>query len=110
MAIAHAVSGDLIHAQPLGERLHEVQSYALLKSAQLELIRLILPAGKGMKDHSVHGEITVQCLEGIIELSTPSKTLTLHAGDLVFLAGQEPHGLKALQDASALLTISLTAR
>ena len=38
MAIAHAASGDLIHAQPLGARLSEVQSHALLKSHQLELI------------------------------------------------------------------------
>ena len=32
MAIAHAASGDLIHAQPLGARLSEVQSHALLKA------------------------------------------------------------------------------
>ncbi|MGE5452341.1 MAG: cupin domain-containing protein [Acidobacteriota bacterium] len=110
MAIAHAASGDLIPAQPLGDRLHEVQSYALLKSTQLELIRLVLPQGKSMKDHQVSGEITIQCIEGIIELTIPGKTLTLKAGDLVFLAGHEPHGLQALEDASALLTISLTAR
>ena len=109
MAIAHATSGDLIHAQPLGSRLPDVQSHALLKSEQLELIRLVLPAGKGLKEHRVDGEITIQCLEGVIELSTQTRTLSLKAGDLVFLSGGEPHGLKALEPASALLTISLTS-
>ena len=61
-----------------------------------------------MKQHQVSGEITLQCIEGVIELSTHDKTLSLRAGDLVFLAGNEPHGLHALEDASALLTISLT--
>lgn len=108
MAIAHAASGDVIHAIALGNELRETPSHALLKGSNLELIRLIMPAGKVMKDHRVSGEVTIHCLEGVLELSTPDKTQTLQAGDLVYLAGNEPHGLKAVMDASVLLTISLT--
>ena len=68
-----------------------------------------LAAGKAMREHSVQGEITLLCIEGEVEFSTPSATRRLQPGQLVHLAAGEPHGLLALSDASALLTICLAA-
>ena len=70
---------------------------------------LVLPNGKAMREHSVQGEMTLLCIEGEIELSTPGATRRLRAGQLVHLAAGEPHALLALSDASALLTICLAA-
>lgn len=107
MALPHATSGQLIDVSPLGTRITEAFSYALFKTQKLELIRLVLPRGKGMPEHAVPGAVTIQCLEGAIELSAHQTTQIVHAGELVYLAGGEPHALQALEDASVLLTILL---
>ena len=60
---------------------------------------------------AVPGEITIQCLEGSVDVTagdaTDSKTHTLTAGQLLYLAGGVPHGLIGIQDASVLVTIAL---
>jgi quercetin dioxygenase-like cupin family protein len=107
MALPHAKSGQLIDVHPLGTRITEAFSHALFKTQQLELIRLVLPRGKGMPEHAVPGAVTIQCLEGAIELHAHQTSQTVRAGELVYLAGGEPHALHALEDASVLLTILL---
>lgn len=107
MAQAHAASGDLIDIGPLGAALVDQVTTAIMKSAQLELVRLVLPTGKAMREHRVAGEITVQCIEGLIEFTTPGASLRLGPGKLVHLQGGEAHSLLALADSTALLTICL---
>lgn len=109
MAQAHAASGDLIDIGPLGAALADQVTTAIMKSAQLELVRLVLPTGKSMREHRVAGEITVQCIEGLIEFTTPAGSLQLAPGQLIHLQGGEPHSLLALKDSTALLTICLPA-
>ena len=105
MALPHASSGQLIDIQPLGPRLDEAHSNALFKTSQLELMRLVLPRGKGLPEHAVPGAVTIQCIEGEIELQAHGRTQHMRPGQLVYLAGGEPHALHALQDASVLLTL-----
>jgi quercetin dioxygenase-like cupin family protein len=107
MALPHATSGQLIDVRPFGAKMTETVSHALFKTDQLELMRLVLPRGKGMPDHKVPGAVTIQCLEGKVELSAHGKSQTLQPGELVYLAGGEPHALHAVEDASVLLTILL---
>jgi quercetin dioxygenase-like cupin family protein len=107
MAQAHAASGDIVDLRPLGAALPERVTTAIIKSAQLELVRLVLPSGKAMREHRVAGEITVQCIEGLIEFTTPGVSRRLSAGQLIHLQGGEPHSLLALADSTALLTICL---
>ena len=107
MAQPHAVSGDVIDVRPLGSALHERVTTAFFKSAQLELVRLVLPRGKVMREHQVAGEITVLCIEGLIEFDVLGLTRKLAPGELIHLQAGEPHSLQALSDATALLTICL---
>ncbi len=109
MAIHHAGSGELIDVTPLGERLRSEKTIALFKSRDLELIRLVLPAGKALAMHKVQGEVTIQCLEGAIEVEVDGVRQTLRAGQLVLVAAQSPHSVTALEDASALVTIVVNA-
>ena len=46
MSIPHAHPGDVSDVCPLGEKLRESQTRTLIKTRDLEVIRLILPAGK----------------------------------------------------------------
>jgi len=93
--------------KPLGAALSATRSHALFKSADLEVIRLVLPAGQEMPEHAVAGEITLQCIEGRIAFTCNAGEVVLGAGQLVHAAGEEVHGLRALADASLLLTIAL---
>mgnify|MGYP001171433580 CR=1 FL=1 len=107
MALPHAASGQITRLEPLGERLTGTISTALFKAAQLEVVRLVLPRGQSMREHRVQGEITLQCIEGVIDLTVDGRTKPMQPGDLVYLARGQPHALHAVQDASLLLTICL---
>jgi quercetin dioxygenase-like cupin family protein len=107
MALHHVSSGELIDLHPLGSQLAASTSTALLKTSQLELMRLVLPAGKSVPEHQVPGEMTIQCLEGTVELAAHGRTQQLQAGQMVYLAGGVPHALTALADCSLLAMILL---
>jgi quercetin dioxygenase-like cupin family protein len=109
MALVHAQPLDIINVRPLGDRIAEVKTHSLIKTPHLQLMRLVLAAGQTVPEHQVAGEITVHCLEGSAQLHTPGRVSTLQAGDLVTLAGGEPHALEAVRDSSLLVTILLTA-
>ncbi len=106
MSIQHAKSNDVIQL-PLGIELCGSKTSTLVKTAELELIRLVLPAGKEIPSHRVPGEITVQCLEGRVAFTAEGKTQELTSGQLIYLAAGEPHALNALEDASVLVTLLL---
>ena len=68
MALPHARSGQVVSILPLGSQLGDSSTSAILKATQLEVIRVVLPAGQALRQHDTPGEITLQCLEGAGEL------------------------------------------
>lgn len=107
MALKHADPGQVIDLKPYGAALTQKQSIALFKSEDLEVMRLVLLAGKTMPSHDVVGEITLQCLEGSIEVTAEGATHVLYPGHLMYLPGRAPHALFALENASVLVTVAL---
>lgn len=107
MAIHHASSGELIDIRPLNDNLKTTPTTALFKSSHLEVSRTVLPAGKDVPPHDVVGDMTVQCLEGRVELAVAGTTQSMRAGDLICLAGGETRSLRALEDSSVLITMLL---
>lgn len=51
--------------------------------------------------------MTIQCLEGRVELAAAGTTQLMRAGDLICLAGRQTHSLKAIEDSSVLITMLL---
>ena len=107
MAIPHAASGELIDVRPLGAALPETISTTLIREDHLQVFRFVLPAGKEAPDHKAAGAITIQCLEGLVELVSHGRTQLMRSGTLVYLADAEPHAVKALEHSSLLVTIQL---
>jgi quercetin dioxygenase-like cupin family protein len=107
MAMPHALPGDSVDVTPLGPRLSSVKTHALFKSVDLEVIRLILRAGKSLPPHKVPGELTIQCIEGALDVAVEGRSQVMRAGQLLYLASGVPHAVRALEDASALVTIAL---
>jgi quercetin dioxygenase-like cupin family protein len=109
MAQPHTESSQVIRIAPLGAQLAGASTTAILKARQLEVVRVVLPAGKTLAQHRVPGEITLQCIEGAVQLRTEGAVQELRAGDFVHLQGGAHHELLGLEAASLLLTICLGA-
>jgi quercetin dioxygenase-like cupin family protein len=109
MALQHAASGERIALHRDEQDIAHFTSVALAKTANMELIRLVLPKGRSMPSHKVDGELTLLCLEGAIAVDAHGRSTTLHPGQMLYLIGGEPHALNATEDAVALLTILLPA-
>jgi quercetin dioxygenase-like cupin family protein len=107
MALDHARPNQAIDVGPLAAALHTTATHALLKTRSLELIRVVLHAGASIPPHKVPGEITLLCLEGLVDVTTDDGACRLRPSQLVLLPGQAQHGLHALEDSSLLLTIQV---
>jgi quercetin dioxygenase-like cupin family protein len=74
----------------------------------LEVIRLIIPAEKEVcHHHDMGGEVVVHCLEGLITVQINGDSRVLEVGQMLYLAGGQPHSLRGIEDAAVLLTILL---
>ena len=107
MAITHAAPGELIDIRALGPNLHQTDSSTLIREEHIEVFRFVLPTGKSTPEHTAPGAITIQCIEGAVELDALGKKQVLRAGNLVYLAAEEPHSVTAVEDSSLLITIML---
>src|SRR6516225_8351447 len=107
MAIPHAKPGEIVDVRPLGSARASAQTKTLFRAEQVEVIRLVVPAGREIEEHKAKGEIVVQCLEGKVAFTAFGKAQTLEAGKLLYLTAGEPHTVKGIEDASLLLTILL---
>ena len=107
MAIPHAKPGEVVDVRPLGSALASAQTRTVVHAEQVEVIRLVVSAGKEIKEHKAKGEIVVQCLEGKVAFTAFGKTQNLEAGKLLYLPTGEPHTVKGIEDASLLLTVLL---
>ncbi|CAM3907818.1 cupin domain-containing protein [Paracidovorax anthurii] len=107
MALPHARSAEVVSIHPLGPALENTATSAIIKAAQLEVIRAVLPAGKELRQHDTPGEVTIQCIEGEVEFHSASGASLLRAGDFIHLQARAPHSLRAVRPASLLLTLCL---
>lgn len=107
MALTHLQAGQVADVQAFGDRLSGQKTAALFKARHLEVIRLVLQSAQALPPHKVAGDITLHCIEGRLKISLPSGPITLLPGQLVFLDGEQMHGVLALEPSSALVTISL---
>ena len=110
MAIPHAQPLDVISVCPLGSELATAKTIVLIKTNQMEVLRLVLLAGKELSEHKAPGEIIVQCIEGRVAFTSLGKTVELESGQLIYLPAGEPHSVRAIEDTSFLLTILLAAQ
>ena len=105
MALRHATSGEIVDIVPLGDAIDDVPSTAIVRDDHVEVMRMVLPAGKTVPEHSVEGPITVHCLEGALEVLAHNESKVLRAGQLMYLSGDVAHAFRALEDTSVLVTV-----
>ena len=107
MAIPHLASGQVASVLPLGASLADAKTTALFKGPHLEVMRMVLLAGKKIAPHHVSGPITVHCLEGEVDVGVDNERKILRPGDLLYLAGNVEHDLIAVTNTSLLVSVVL---
>ena len=105
MAIGHAKRGQLVDLNSWPTSLAPGQSHAIIVTNEMEVARLVLPAGKSLPDHAITSPIIIHCLKGTIELQTERVRQSISSGQLVHLEAGNPHSINALKDSEVLLTI-----
>lgn len=107
MALQHAASGERIALRRGDEDIAFFTSVALVKTEHMELIRLVVSKDKPLPEHKVDGEVTIQCLEGELEVDCNGGTTVLRPYEMLYLLGGVPHAIRSSQDSVALMTMLL---
>lgn len=104
----HVQSGEVINLATLKEDMDVDASYALVKTEDMEVIRMALHKGKTIDEHSVDGEMSVQCLKGHIIFSVDGKGVDLTEGDWLYLKKKQSFAYSTKTDTILLVTILFT--
>ena len=107
MAISHAASGEVVDVRPLDNAIATAITHTIIKTNDLEVIRIVLLAGSELPPHEVPGDITVHCLEGKVEFGVGEVVRELTAGEFLYVEGGGKHSARARDDSSLLVTIVL---
>lgn len=105
MSYGHVKSGDRINLQTLREELDVDNTYALVKTDKMEVIRMALHKGKAVEQHTVDSEISALCLKGEILFHIDTKAETLTEDDWLYLKEGQPFSYSVKEDAILLVTI-----
>ena len=105
MRYGHVQSGDPINLQSLREELETDATYALVKTDNMEVIRMALPHGKSVEEHVLNSEISVQCLKGEILFQINGKASALTDDDWLYLKKDQPFSYTVKSEAIILVTI-----
>jgi len=105
MATHHASPIEVVDLGTWAQDMPNEQTKAIVKTEEMELVRLVIPAGKEIPTHKVSGPIVVHCINGKIEFTAMGTTHVLTHGQLLHLIPDEPHSVKAAEDSVVLLTI-----
>lgn len=105
MTTHHAEPNEIIDLETWAMDMPTEKSKVIIRTKDMELARLVIPAGKEFKEHQVSGPITVQCVKGDITFTAEGQSQDLKPGQLVYLLADVPHDLVAKTDSIILLTI-----
>lgn len=101
----HVESGEVINLTTLKKDMEVDASYALVKTEDMEVIRMALPRGKTIDEHSVEGEMSVQCLRGHILFTVAGKPVDLTENEWLYLEKKQSFSYTVKRDTILLVTI-----
>lgn len=101
----HVQSGEVINLETLKSDMQVDASYAIIKTDDMEVIRMALPEGKKIKEHHVAGELSVLCLKGNIVFNVDGNPCELGEDDWLFLEKKQSFSYSVKSDTILLLTI-----
>ena len=76
----------------------------LFKTDNLTTVLICMHTGSRIGENSIDGTVTIQIVEGEVELTAEEEVLTLHTGQLMMLHHNVTHSLLATEETVMLLT------
>ena len=80
----------------------------IFKTNGLRIVLIALHEGAEMVKHTANGLISVQVLEGKLQLKTDIQSVELSKGQMLVLHQSIPHSVLAIQETIFLLTLTTT--
>ena len=105
MSRGRVQSGDSINLQHLRDDMETDATYALVKTSSMEVIRMALPHGKTVDEHTVDGEMSVQCLKGCIYFNIDGRAQELTDNDWLYLSKGQPFSYSVRSNTILLVTL-----
>lgn len=81
-------------------------SITVYKTNGLRMVLIALHASAEMPRHNAEGIISVQVMEGEIQFTTDTKSVTLKPGEMIALHKGLHHSVKAIKESVFLLTLT----
>jgi quercetin dioxygenase-like cupin family protein len=78
----------------------------LLKERELRIVLIVMRAGTVIQTHQTDSPINVQVLEGRLQFSTDSESVTLGKGQMLALQPGIRYGIEAPRESAFLLTLA----
>lgn len=100
-----SMPGQTVFVQPLTATEEKSRQITLVKTPQVKVIQLIVPAGRDVPTHQAQGELLVHCLEGRVSLFALGNSYDLTPGQLLHLLIDEPFSIRGIDNASVLMTL-----
>ncbi len=76
----------------------------LFKTDNLTTVLICMHTGSRIGENSIDGTVTIQVIEGEVELTADEEVITLHTGQMVMLHHEVSHSLLATEETVMLLT------
>jgi quercetin dioxygenase-like cupin family protein len=105
-----AEPGEIVDLRPLEAAFETQRNTLLVKTSDVKIIQLSIPAGANVPTHEAQGEIILHCVEGRALLTALGDAHDLNAGQLLYLRLNEPFSIHGIEDTSLLVTIIASKR
>ena len=112
--VRHQVSGNVL-SFALDEEIRRVRrelgpeesriGRTLVKEGPMRVTLVTVDAGSVLREHAADGPITIQVLEGAIEIDATGRTWPAPAGTLLALDAGVPHAVRSRDGGLFLLTL-----
>ncbi|MCB1688436.1 MAG: hypothetical protein KDI33_08125, partial [Halioglobus sp.] len=98
MATHHAKSNEVVNLKTWAQDTGTEKNKVVMRTNELEVARLVIPAGKVFKEHKVSGPITVHCIEGFFSINALGVSLYPISRHVLHLILSDTHSLEGIAD------------
>lgn len=97
--------GEIVDLSPITSGNEAKQAIDLVRTYDVTIMQLLIPAGSNVPNYEAAGEIVLHCLEGRVSVDALGEPHELRAGQLLHLAINEPFSIHGVEAASLLATV-----
>ena len=105
MTVPFTRPGEVIDLRSTETTQDAHQLSLLVKTQDVEIVQLRIPAGASIPTYEAAGEIILHCIDGRISLAALETSCEMQGGELLYLTLNETFSIQGIEDAIVLATI-----